>query len=248
MIFRSLFRSPSSMQATEQSNDPVHRTIHCKRFDHPEFQIQVSDRTIPAVDIGWLLRFLEQSVAGGERFRAGETLQIGWMVTMLESGADDVLRIMEPDMRAIPIEFIDSVDSTLKHLRNQKDMAASVAPAQEPDFPSLRQSAVVHVNFKSAGSVLLTRYPARETDSGWTLTDLDDEAGSRDPSRYVKISLYQLGVNRPDLIQFLALPSGLQVFVAGSTIRVMDPGGEIQPAPGSYLEALNALKPRRVAK
>ncbi|WP_157687118.1 immunity protein Imm33 domain-containing protein [Burkholderia lata] len=200
------------------------------------------------MDIGWLLQFLEQSVAGGERFRAGETLQIGWMVTMLEAAEEGALRIMEPDMRAIPIEFIDSVDSTLKHLRNQRDMAASVAPAQEPDFPSLLQSAVVHVDYKGAGSVLLTRYPARETDSGWTLTDPDDEAGSQDPSRYVKISLYQLGVNRPDLIQFLALPSGLQVVVAGSTIRVMDAGGEIQPAPGSYLDALNRLKPRRVAK
>ncbi|AYZ62967.1 hypothetical protein EGY31_06715 [Burkholderia multivorans] len=248
MIFRSFFRSSSSKQATEQLNDPVHRTVNCKRFDHPEFQIQVSDRTIPAVDIGWLLRFLEQSVAGGERFRAGETLQIGWMLTMLEVGKDDILRIMEPDMKAIPIEFIDSVDSTLKHLRNQKDIVASVALTQEPDFPSLRQSAVVHVDYKSASSVLLTRYPARETDSGWTLTDLNDEAGSQDPSRYVKISLYQLGVNRPDLVQFLALPSGMQVVVAGSTIRVKDSDGEIQPVPGSYLEALNGVQLQRVDK
>jgi hypothetical protein len=242
MIFRSLFGSPSSKQAAPQPDGSIHRTVNCKRFDHPEFQIQVSDRAIPASDVGWLLEYLEQRVADGESFRAGETLQIGWMLTMLESGPDNFLRVMEPDMRAIPIKFVDSVDSTLKHLRNQKDMVESIGAARQPDFPSLQQSAVVHVEYKSASSVLLSRGPAHETDSGWSLTDLNDEAGSKNPSRFVKVSLYQLSVDRPDLVKFFALPPSLQVVLAHPQIRVLGPGGDIQPVPGSYLEALNELR------
>ncbi|MFL9862243.1 hypothetical protein PQR72_42105 [Paraburkholderia madseniana] len=140
-------------------------TIRNSRFRFPY-------NAIPAQDIGWLLLFFEQRVADGERFRGGETLQIGWMLTMLQHGAADFLRIMEPDMRAVPIKFIDSVDSTLKHLRNQKDVVGSVTPSREPDFPSLPQSAVVHVEYKNSCRLLLTRDPAHETDSGWSLTDI----------------------------------------------------------------------------
>jgi hypothetical protein len=217
----------------------IHRTIYCGRFDHPEFQLQVSDRTIPAQDIDWLLRFFEQRVADGERFHAGETLQVGWMLTKLEVGEADCLRVAEPDMKAIPIHFIDSVDSTLKHLRNQKDIVESAVPERQPDFPSLWQSAVVHVDYKTSSHVLLTRANAIGMDSGWLLTDLDDEVSSQDPSRFVRISLYQLGVDRPDLIKFFALPPDSQVAVNGSRIRILGPEGEIQVVPGSYLEALN---------
>ncbi|AOJ83401.1 hypothetical protein WS86_22275 [Burkholderia savannae] len=245
MDFRSLFRAPGSQQAARRSNAAVHRTVGCKQFGHPEFRIQVDDRAIPAQDANWLLRHFEHRVAEGERFRAGETRQIGWMLTMIEAGACGFLRVMEPDMKAIPIKFVDSVDNTLKHLRSQKDVAESIAADRQPDFPSLRQSAEAHVEYKRAGRVLMTRAAACDTDSGWSLTDLADEAGSQDPARFVRISLYQLGIDRADLIRFLALPPGLQVVAGDPTIHVMGPEGEIRPAPGSYLDALNKLRARR---
>ncbi|WP_334004951.1 hypothetical protein [Burkholderia cepacia] len=240
MLFRSLFRSTGSKQAAQQRTDSIHRTVDCKRFAHPEFQIQVTNGAIPDQDISRLLRFLEQRVADGERFRAGETLQIGWMLTMLDGGPTDTLRITEPDMKEIPIRFIDSVNSTLMHLRNQKDVVGSVAMDLQPDFPSLLQSAVVHAEYKSACRVLLTRDLAHETDSGWSLTDLNDELGSQNPGQFIRISLYQLGVDRPDLIKFFALPPGLRVAVNDPQIRVIGPEGEMQPIPGSFLEALNS--------
>ncbi|MEM5426504.1 immunity protein Imm33 domain-containing protein [Paraburkholderia ferrariae] len=245
MLFRSLFQSTGSKQAAQQQTCSIHRTVDCKRFAHPEFQIQVANDAIPAQDISWLLRFLEQRVADGERFRVGETLQIGWMLTMLDAGAADTLRITEPDMKEIPIKFIDSVNNTLMHLRNQKDVVESVAMDLQPDFPLLRQSAVVHAGYKSACRVLLTRDPAHETDSGWSLTDLNDEDGSQNPAQFIRISLYQLGVDRPDLIKFFALPPGLQVAVNDPQIHVIGPEGEMQPIPGSYLEALNNRRLQR---
>jgi hypothetical protein len=46
----ALFRSAGSGQAAQQQqpNGSVHRTVDRKKFDHPEFQFQVSDCAIAA--------------------------------------------------------------------------------------------------------------------------------------------------------------------------------------------------------
>lgn len=226
----------------------VHATSNCKLFGHPEFQVRVSNGAVPAEDVSWLLQFFEQRVAQGEKFRSGESLQVGWMFTMLEDGPAGFLRVLEPDMEVVPVKFLDSVDRTLMHLRNQKDVVQSLSPPAELDFPSLRQSVVVHVNHKTASRILLTRNGAADgADSGWWLSDLDDQAGSQDPTRFFKTSLYQLGVDRPDLVKFFALPAGLQVVVDGVRIGVLGADGEVQQIPGSYLSELNKLRHQRTS-
>lgn len=222
----------------------IHSTSGCAQFNHPEIQVCVSNRAVPAADIAWFLQFLEQSVAAGEQFRAGETLQVGWMLTRIEETPDGRLRITEPDMRAVPILFVDSIDSTLTHLRNQKDVVESLLPAVDTDFPSLRQSAVVHLNYKTAHRLLLTRYPANGMESGWLLSDLDDREAQSDPTKFLRVSLYQFGVDRPDLIRFFAIPSGLQVAIDGF-VGVLGADGELAQAPGSYLAELNRLWQQR---
>jgi hypothetical protein len=238
-FFSKFGRKASSEQPGASS---VHATSNCSRYKHPEFQIRVSNIAVPAEDISWLLQFFESRVAQGGRFRSGESVQVGWMLTMLEDGPGGFLRVLEPDMRVVPVRFIDSVDSTLVHLRNQQDLVRSLSASVEPDFPSLRQSVVVHVNYKDSARILLTRSDAvGGTDSGWWLSDLDDQARSQDPARFFKTSLYQLGVDRPDLIKFFAVPAGLQVVVDGARIGVLQAGGEVQQIPGSYLSELNKL-------
>lgn len=253
MPLRSLFSAFTRKQPPPSAPDApqVHRTTACSRHGHPEFQLRVSRPAVPAEDIAWLLQFLEQRVAQGVRFRSGESLQIGWMLTMLqEEGPGGVLRVLEPDMQAVPVHFVDAVDATLVHLRSQQDTVRSLSSPQgwEPDFPSLRQSVVVHQGYREAHRVLLTRSaPADAMDSGWWLTDLDDEAGAQDPARFAKTSLYQLGVDRPDLVKFFAVPAGLQVVVDGARIGVLGPEGEVPQIPGSYLDRLNAWRASQVA-
>lgn len=242
-IFSIFGRKPPLEQLRDSS---VHATSNCKRYDHPEFQVRVSNSAVPAEDVSWLLQFFEQRVAQGEKFRSGESVQVGWMLTMLEDGPAGFLRVLEPDMKVVPLKFVDSVDRTLMHLRNQKDVVQSLSPSTEPDFPSLRQSVVVHVNHKTASRILLTRNGAAdEADAGWWLSDLDDQAGLQDPTRFLKTSLYQLGVDRPDLVKFFALPAGLQVVVDGVRIGVLGADGEVQQIPGSYLSELNKLRQQR---
>lgn len=223
--------TPSPIQTMPLRSPTIHATAACKQFNHPEFQIRVSNSAIPQADITWLLGFFEQRVAHGERFQSGENLQVGWMFTMLEEGPNGFLTVMEPDMKAVPVNFIDSVDSTLTHMRSQNDTVRSLSPTVEPEFPSLDQSVVVHLNYKTATRVLLSRGPVQGTDSGWWLTDLDDEAGSQDPSRFFKTSLYQLGVDRPDLVKFFAVPPELQVVIDG-LIGVLGPMGELKQRQG----------------
>jgi hypothetical protein len=74
---------------------------------------------------------------------------------------------------------------------------------------------------------------------------LDDNAGSQDPARFFKTSLYQLGVDRPDFVKFFAVPSGLQVAVDNAFIGVLGPDGELKQIPGSYLSELNRHRQQR---
>lgn len=243
MSLRSLFSSLGKSKPAEPQAEAVHTTQGCQRFGHPEFRIRVSNKAIPDTDVAWFLHFLESRVAEGEKFSGGQSLQVGWMYTMIEETDDGFLRITEPDMQQIPVRFIDSVDSTLMHLRNQKDVVESLVAEVMPDFPSLQKSVVVHVDYKSASRILLTRAePHDASDSGWWLSDLDDKEGSQDPSRFTKTSLYQLAIDRPALVKFFAVPTELQVYINGPVIAVLGPESEIEQKPGSYLSELNRAR------
>jgi len=243
MSLRSLFSSFGKSKPAEPQAEAVHTTQGCQRFGHPEFRIRVSNKAIPDADVAWFLHFLESRVAEGEKFSGGQSLQVGWMYTKIEDTDDGFLRIAEPDMQQIPVRFIDSVDSTLVHLRNQKDVVESLVAEVAPEFPSLQNSVVVHVDYKSASRILLTRAePADANDSGWWFTDLDDKEGSQDPSRFTKTSLYQLAIDRPDLVKFFAVPADLRVYIKGPVIAVLGPESEIEQKPGSYLSELNRAR------
>jgi hypothetical protein len=138
-------------------------------------------------------------VGDGERFRSGETLQIGWMPTTLERGDADSLWVTEANLKSMPARFIDSVDRTVKHLRNRNDQVGGLSPWQ-PEFPSLRQSAVVHVGYRSASRLLLTGDRARETGSGWSVTDRDDSRSTRSSSSNGAIQPAGPGSSRPQAV------------------------------------------------
>lgn len=219
----------------------VRSTTQCQRFGHPEFDVRFSSRTV-SQDIAWLLGYLEECVSKGRKFQDGETLQIGWMITKVEKAGDGKLRIKEPDMKVVPIQFVESVSQTLLHLRTQQNLVQSLVPSVDPEFPSLRQSVVVHPSYKTACRILLSRGPIQDTDSGWWLSDLDDPEGVNDPARFFRISLYQLGIDRPDLIKFFAVPTDLQVAIDGPHIGVIGANGELKQTPGSYLSELNRIR------
>lgn len=242
-MFKSIFGSQTTLGATQSTAETTFFTSKCSRFGHPEFQVSVSDEAIPHVDVEVFLASLEQMVASGGKFRPGESLQIGWMRTKLEQGDRGAVRVTEPDMKAIPIMFVDSVNATLKHLRSQKDSVESVLDASSLLFPSLIQSAVVHLNYGQAQRVALERFDPSGMDSGWWLSDLSDVAGSKDASNFTKISLYQLALDRPDLVKFFAFPEGIQVVVDGQ-VAVLKAGLALPIKRESFLDRLNRRRAR----
>lgn len=214
-----------------------HFTSKCVRYGHPEFEINVSEEEVPRPDIDWMLSTLESMVAGGERFKAGETMQIGWMLTRLEPGERGSLRVLEPDMKSLPIVFINSVKRTIRDLRAQKDSVDSILPLDWMQFPDLRHSLVVQASYKNAKRLVLERLaPQDARDSGWWVSDLD--IPSQDPKAFARISLYQLALDRPELVKFFAFPQGVQVVLDGC-IHVLKDGAELPVKPGSFLDLLN---------
>jgi len=228
-----------SATAAVSADAAVYTTTKCKQFGQPEFQINVSDKTIPAEDIALMLSNLEELVANGERFKANQTMQFGWMITKFSEAPDKTLKILEPDFKAIPIEFVDSFNNTLKHLRSQKDALESVSKQLPLTFPSLAQGLVVHKNYKRSNQVLLERANPEQNDLAWWLSDLNDGEGNKDKNNFIKISLYQLALDRPDLVKFFAFPSELQVLVSKNKISVLKNGHELPLIKGSFLSELN---------
>jgi hypothetical protein len=220
----------------------TYTTSRCKLFQQPEFRIQVASKAVPINDVEGILHGLEERVAAGERFKGGETIQIGWMLTKLEPDPDGALHVTEPDMKSIPIKFVRSIDNTLRQLRSQKDTVESVMPSDQLSFPFITQSAVVHVNYKTTKRLALDRAAPDGADSGWWLSDLNEKSTTHEPKNYTKISLYQLAIDRPDLVKFFALPAGLQAVVDGNLIGVLKDGKELPQAPGSFLSELNRVR------
>lgn len=217
-------------------------TSNCSSYGHPEFQIQVSDSSIPKEDVTWFLSVLESMVASGGKFKAGETIQVGWMLTQLEDGDQGTLRVTEPDMKSFPVKFVNSTDATIKHLRSQKDTVESFVPASAIQFPSLTQSIIVHRNYQHCQRLMLDRANPEDMDSGWWLSDMDDPDGNQDPNQFQKISLYQFALDRLELVKFLALPATTQVLLDGHSIRVAVNQEELFPKEGSFIDMLNKRK------
>ena len=75
--------------------DLVFRTRECAQHGHPEFTLQFREPLlVPDLEQG-LMRVLEESVARGTRFAAGETLRYGWATLRLKERGDGTLGIEE---------------------------------------------------------------------------------------------------------------------------------------------------------
>jgi hypothetical protein len=238
MPLRSLFSSFMSKKSVPVALDKRYVTSTCNAYGHPEISLRVTDNRVPEEDIHWFLEFLATRVADGVSFQSGESLQVGWMYTVFQLSPSGTLCLTEPDMIAVPIKFIDSVDNTLLDLRIQRDLAASFNPPFEPVFPSLGEGVVVHFNYRSSRKLLLSRFDPVDSNSGWWLTDCEGDDDSQDPTCFTTISLFQLAVDRPDLVKFFALPPGLQVIIDGQRIGVMNSERELTKVRGSFLDML----------
>lgn len=218
-------------------------TNKCARYGHPELVFNCDVKRVPEIDVLQFIDYLENEVKNGVIFKEGETMQVGWMITEFSQDSDtkEKLHILEPNMIDIPMVFIESLTSTLLHLRIQKDVVESCN--LELCFPNIYESVYVIQDYKFLNDMYLQRLSPEENFSGWFVHSTIDEGDTINFDRCKLISLYELACNRPDLIKFLALPQGCEVHIVKSgAIHILESGKEIKFQPNSFLDQLNKMK------
>ena len=146
------------------------RTTKCHAHGHPEIAILLDENSDLSPD--WLISFFEAEVGNGQRFQADETVQVGWMLTMLRASSDPhCLELWEPEFDSLPINWCRGATNTLRHLIIQQSVCEELGV--EPNFPSLREAGVASPCFgNSDGSFTMSRDESDGNDSGWVLASL----------------------------------------------------------------------------
>jgi hypothetical protein len=217
----------------------VEQTSRCGKFGHPEFRFNFDRTQVPvAEDVQWIIDWLEQAVAEGECFTPGQTCQIGWMVTEVRLGENGFLTLWEPDLRKMPVAWVESVSNMLAHLRLQKDVVESVLPASALTFPSMQQSAIICTRFGNKGHLVLERTQPKAADSGWFFGCLDKDHDHNDAAELRCVSLYEAVVSHaPQIIPYLALPAGVLIALENGAPAILHNGEALDFLKGSFLAA-----------
>jgi hypothetical protein len=239
MMFRHLGVLVTGLLATTANAAPKEFvTSACAKFGQPEFSFSVEQGSVPDVDIAWLKSTLEGWVASGERFKPGETIQLGSVLLKTTLAKDGTLRLLEPDMASMPIEYVDSMARTLKLTRRQKDTVESVADASAIVFAPLHEPLMISTGALDAKTLGLFRDTKEVPGTGWVIFDVDSKLPD-DKVEYSPMSVYEAVLRRPEIAGFLALPSGYQVALMGARNFVISKDGiDVAPAKGSYLDLL----------
>lgn len=199
------------------------------RYQHPNIVVSIDANLEFAAP--YIQTYFEDQIRNGTKFRAGETVQIGWMIVMLKADTEGDLEIWEPRFGAVPITWARGVSNTYRQLMVQRTVSEQIGV--EPLFPSLRQSAVASLDFASGRNFRMYRAESAGTDSGWVLTSdgNDGESG--------KItSLFEIAGNRPEVLPFLALPIGTSVVRTDGVLRIEYDGKVVDSDSNDFLRRL----------
>jgi hypothetical protein len=199
------------------------------RYQHPNIVVLV-DMNLEFA-IAPLQSYFEDQIRRGVVFRAGETVQIGWMIVMLKENSEGDLEVWEPRFGTVPIIWERGVIKTYSQLIIQKTVCEKIGV--EPLIPSLMQSAVASPEFTSGRSFRMYRAETAGTDSGWMLTS---EGNAGEGGKL--ISLFEIASNRPEVIPFLALPIGALVVRTDGKIRIEYTGKIVDSDSDDFLRKL----------
>ncbi|MDB6078218.1 MAG: hypothetical protein JWO82_1965 [Akkermansiaceae bacterium] len=177
-----------------------------------------------------LAAWLESGIRGGDRFLDGQTVQFGWSLLLLRETANG-LEALEPDFQSLPTQWLPGVNSTVQHLQLQR--AVCDLFNRELAFPEIRQTGLVSPKFYDNRECVMSRDSPENSDSGWVF----HEPGYLGPeARYV--SLYELSLQKIEVIPFLALPPSSRVSIAPGRCAVTVDGVTKSSSNSEFLRAL----------
>lgn len=141
-------------------------------------------------------------------------------------------------MKAIPVVWAESVSNTLAQLRVQKDIVESVLSPSDLSFPSMRQSAIICTRLGKTEDMIMERSESTATDSGWFCGCRGDDHDHNNVKELKCVSLYEAAFHyMPQIVPYLALPSGVLIGVSGGVPTIFQNGDELAFKPGSLLAA-----------
>jgi hypothetical protein len=223
----------------------VFRTRGCAQHGHPEFTLRFREPSlVPDLEQG-LIRVLEESVARGTRFAAGETLRYGWATLRLKERGDDTLGIEEQSSKGGNDSWDEFVDTTLMQVWYQREVGRSLAVEDRLAFTTQGQAAVFCTRVEEVQRWFLARHEMPDPFSGWHLFCADKQHDHDSDGNVLAAELLHLTARFPFMTQFLALPVETVVGIEGPgriRARVMIDGELVPPLDGSYLAALNDPK------
>ena len=185
-------------------------TTQCGRYGHAEFLLQAEGPAAEA-SLVELSRGLENMVAGGSKFRPGQSFLVGWMLTQVVQHDRDLLTLHEPDMQSMPVRLVAGITQTLQSMMVQKFTLESVGLADQMDLPSAQHYLTVCDRFQGQGFFMVRRAPPEPADSGWFLGCLDARHNHRDPAVTTPISVYEAYLSQRFIVGFLGFPSGSMI-------------------------------------
>ncbi len=230
----------------------VFRTRECAQHGHPEFTLRFREPSrVPDLEQG-LMRVLEESVARGTKFAAGETMRYGWVTLRLKERDDGTLGIEEQTRgqgeQGRNGSWDEFVDESLTQVWFQREIGRSLDVEDRLAFPSQGQAAVFCNRVEEVQRWFLARHEMPDPFSGWHLFCTDKEHDHDGDANVLATELLHLTARFPFVTQFLALPVETVVGIEGPgriRARVMIDGKVIEPLEGSYLAMLNDPKTLR---
>lgn len=206
----------------------VNRRVSSRTLD--SFQLAACDT--PDFVVEWFADWLTTYINDGATMKDGQTLQCGF-VTLKCCVQNRHLSLLCPDFKEMPIRWIDELGKSLGIITAHKYTPESVGLI--PDIPSLQQTAITGERLTEIPMFANRSTPsgANPNDSGWFVGNQD--ADNNDPATLQVMSLYELVLKVPRVLQFLSLPVGCQVvFSAGTPILLKD-DKKVAVPPDSYL-------------
>jgi hypothetical protein len=215
-------------------------TQECRAHGQRDFVLEYDEQAVVESDVLWLIRFLEHSVESGTRYAPGQTLRVGWTDLLIEDDEGGYLALLEPDWSGVlPIRYVPGVTRALVDLRRQRDVADSLGLSDRLVLPTISESGIICTQLATKPCGVLERAEPEGRDSGWFFGCDDPEHDHNSPGNLGRESLYRIGCIAPGIVQFCALPPGVNISFGGpEQISVRFGADELPVAQGSYLDKL----------
>jgi hypothetical protein len=212
--------------------------LHFEGETHPDIVVWVEEHLVDG--IAWMQDYFASEIQRGVVFQADETIQIGWSIVLLKADLTGALEIWEAETDMMPIKWKRGVNNTIRQLMLQNELCAQLGV--EEDYPSSFQPGIITEEFFDGCSegFEIARESPDSGESGWLFRCQGDDLSDCRHS-----SLFEISVNCPSVVPFLALPFGASVSYTSKVIEVHFNDEMISSETNDFLKQLKLSQSNR---